>query len=142
MKYRAVVLDDNKFILSLLTEFLINRDYEIFTFPTPKVCPLQLMPECRCKKNEACVDIIVSDVDMPGITGLDFIENHQKKGCKCQNVALMSGGWTEGGLAQAKELGCKIFFKPFSLAEFEGWLDEVEKNINPIRELRDWFQQN
>jgi len=141
MKYRALVLDDYDIIISMLTEFLTNRDYEVFSFNTPMVCPLQLIPECNCNENEVCVDVIISDIEMPGMTGLSFIENHREKGCKCQNVAVISGSWTANDLAKAEELGCKIFHKPFSMEKLGVWLDGVEKDISPTRELRDWFKQ-
>ena len=55
---------------------------------------------------------------------------------------MMSGAWGEEGLLKAKELGCKIFFKPFNFEDITEWLDEVEQNISLERELRDWFKEN
>jgi CheY-like chemotaxis protein len=137
---RIILLDDNEAVRSLLSEIFTDRGYEVFAFSNPSICPLQMLPECRCEPNQTCTDIIVSDMDMPSMTGLSFIENQKKKNCKCQHVVLMSGSWTEQALLRAHELGCKTFAKPFSFEEFNEWLDEVEGSIDSTRELRNWFQ--
>ena len=139
-KLRIILLDDNEAVRSVLSEILVDRGYEVFTFSNPAICPLMMMPECGCGPNQTCTDIIVSDLDMPNMTGLRFIENQKKKNCKCQHVVLMSGSWTDQDLLRAHELGCKTFAKPFPFEEFYGWLDEVERSIESTRELCSWFQ--
>jgi CheY-like chemotaxis protein len=105
------------------------------------ICPLQIKPDCQCNDNQTITDIIVSDLDMPNMTGLTFIENLRMKNCKCQHVALMSSFWKKEDLSLAHELGCKTFTKPFPFQEFFEWIDEVEKNIEPARELCRWFEE-
>jgi CheY-like chemotaxis protein len=139
-KVRVILLDDNDGIRSDLSQIFAARGYEVFAFSNPAICPLQIMPECRCNANQACTDIIVSDIDMPNMTGLSFIENQKKKNCKCQHIVLMSGNWAEQDLLRAHELGCKTFAKPFTFQELYEWLDEVERSIEPTRELYNWFQ--
>ncbi len=139
-KLRIILLDDNDAVRTMLSEILADRGYEVFSFSNPAICPLQMMPECRCDPNQTCTDIIVSDLDMPNMTGLGFIENQKKKNCKCQHVVLMSGSWTDQDLLRAHELGCKTLTKPFTFQELYEWLDEVERSIEPTRELFNWFQ--
>jgi len=140
-KYRVILLDDNEAVLNVLSEILTDRGYEVLAFSSPSICPLQMIPECRCAVNQRCTDIIVSDLDMPNMTGLGFIENQKKKNCKCQHVVLMSGNWTEQDLLRAHELGCKTFTKPFPFQEFYDYLDKVERSIDSTRELCNWFQE-
>ena len=139
--YRVLLLEDNASILRLLTELYQDRGYEVLGFSNPAICPLQMTPECRCGANQRCTDIIVSDLQMPNITGLKFIENQRKKNCKCQQVALISASWTEEDLSMARDLRCKTFTKPFFFQDLDEWLDEVESSIEPTRELRNWFQE-
>ena len=139
-KFRVILIEDSKAILRLLSETFGDRGYEIFGFSNPAICPLQMIPECRCGVNQTCTDIIVSDLNMPNLTGLSFIENQKKKNCKCKHVALISANWTEQELSLAHKLGCKIFTKPFFFQEFDEWLDKVETSIDPTRKLSDWFQ--
>ena len=141
LKFRVILLEDNDAIRLLFSEIFADRGYEIFSFSTPAICPLQMIPECRCAVNQTCTDVIVSDLDMPRMTGLSFIENQKKKNCKCKHVALISASWTEQDLSLAHDLGCKTFEKSFHFEEFYEWLDEVEKIIEPTRELRNWFQE-
>ena len=129
-KLRIILLDDNDGVRNFLSEVLTDRGYEVFSFSNPAICPLQVLPECRCGPNQTCTDM----------TGLEFIENQKKKNCKCQHVVLMSGSWTDQDLSRAHELGCKTFAKPFTFEEFCEWLDEVERSIEPTRELCSWFQ--
>jgi len=140
-RLRVILLEDNDALRLLFSEIFADREYEIFAFSTPAICPLQMMPECRCGVNETCTDLIVSDLDMPQMTGLSFMENQKKKKCKCKYVALISARWTEQDLLLAHELGCKTFVKSSHLEGFYEWLDEVEKSIEPTRELRNWFQE-
>ena len=141
-KLRIILLEDNNAVRGVLEEVFFTRGYEVFAFSDPTICPLQIEPKCRCNANQACTDIIVSDLDMPNMTGLGFIENQKKKNCKCQYIALMSGRWTENDLQRAHELGCKTFVKPFNFDEFFDWLDEVERNTKSTRELCSWFQES
>ena len=73
LKFRVLLLEDNNAIRLLFSEIFDDRGYEIFSFSTPAICPLQMIPECRCGVNQTCTDIIVSDLDMPNMTGLSFL---------------------------------------------------------------------
>ena len=139
MKLRFIILEDNKMVLESISELLNERGYEVYPYSSPLICPLQLIPDCRCSENETCADAILSDLDMPGMNGLEFFENQKEKNCKCPNVALMSGNWTQQKLSKARELGCKTFIKPFSADEIFNWLEKIEKNVNSSRKLFDWF---
>ena len=140
-KIRILLLEDTEAIRNSLAKILTHRGYEVYSFSNPMICPLQILPDCRCNGNQTCTDIIVSDMDMPCMTGLNFIENQRRKNCKCEHVVLMSSYWKEEDLWRAQELGCKILTKPFSIQEFSDWIDEVERNIDPSRELLSWFKE-
>ena len=141
MNKRAFVLDDEEMLRELLRQVLEDRGYEVLTFANPGLCPLYKEGKCRCRIGEACGDIIISDVSMPNVSGLEFVERQKKMECKIKKVALMSGRWSEPDVEKAKSLGCTVFQKPFSLAEIEKWLDECENRIAPERILTDWFKE-
>jgi CheY-like chemotaxis protein len=138
MKLRALVLDDNDIIRSLLSTILMKRGYEVRSFSDPGSCPLFTSHECFCTASEACTDIILSDVRMPHVSGLEFVSKLLKNGCKAKNIAFISGSWTEEEYKLARELGCKTFQKPFDINKLEGWFDECEKNVEPDRVLTNW----
>ena len=140
-RIRIILLEDNDANRKLLCRLFDRRGYEVFAFPTPAVCPLQRLPECRCDGNERCADIILSDLDMPLVTGLQFIENQKQKNCKVVHAAIMSGNWQEDAVLKARELGCKIFHKPFEIREINDWLDEIDNSTNLERRLTDWLKE-
>ena len=139
MNYRVLIFDDDKMNREMLWSLFDNRGYEVFTFPHPAICPLSEENQCPCPKEQACSDIIISDLQMPFKNGLVFIEEQINKGCRCKNIALMSGAIRDEHFTKAKSLGITIFKKPFRLADIINWVDQIEKNIPPERRLADWF---
>ncbi|NIQ37016.1 MAG: response regulator [Proteobacteria bacterium] len=137
MKVRAFVFEDNDTLRSMMSSVLEGRGYEVMSFPDPGFCPMVLNRECPCPHKHACADIIITDINMPSMTGLEFLENRRQNGCKVKNRAVMSGRWSEEELDKARKLGCKIFEKPFSFADLGRWLEECEKRLDPKRKLSD-----
>ena len=135
MKIRAIVLEDNDAVRETLSIILKLRGYEVLAFPDPGVCIAQLTHESDSLKEHSCCDILITDVRMPGMTGLEYLEGQKQQGCKIPNVAVMSGSWTEAELEQAQRLNCRVFEKPFVLEELNHWLSQSEKRISPDREL-------
>ena len=137
--YRILIFDDSEGIRSLLYGFLNKRGYEVFSFPNPAVCPISHEKTCPCPTGLACSDFILSDLNMPVQQGIDFLEKQKRKGCKCKNMALMSGDFTESDIVRAKSIGLVLFRKPFSITEILDWIERIEKTIDPDRKLADWF---
>jgi CheY-like chemotaxis protein len=137
--YRILIFDDSEEIRSLLQAFFKKRGYEAFAFPNPAVCPISQEKQCPCPEGQACADFILSDLNMPVQQGIDFLEGQMRKGCKCKNMALMSGDFTENDIARAKSIGLRLLKKPFGLEEILQWIEVAEKAIIPDRKLSDWF---
>ena len=137
--YRVLIFDDDEAIRSLLWKYFDKRGYEVFTFPNPKACPLSDTESCECPNNEGCSDIILTDLEMPNLKGILFLENQIEKGCRCDHLALMSGYLSDSDIQRAQEKGIKVFRKPFSIREIDKWVSEVEKVISPARRLTDWY---
>jgi len=133
MKIRALVFEDEAPIRALLNYILKERGYEVIEFSDPSQCALASGDACL----HACADILISDVKMPGMTGLEFIERQQALGCPLRNVALMSGDWTDEDAERAEKAGVMLIRKPFKLAELDAWLNQCEASIDPSRELFD-----
>lgn len=114
-----------------------SNGFEVMTFADPGMCPLHIERECGCGSETACSDVIISDLDMPNVKGLDFVESLVGKGCHCRHIALMSGGWTDKDRARASRIGCKVFEKPFSVDELVEWAKELAKGIPSDRHLND-----
>jgi CheY-like chemotaxis protein len=142
MSVRAFVFEDNDALRSIIVSALEIRGYEVMSFSEPGLCPLFLDRECPCPHEHACADIIITDINMPHMSGLEFLENRKKSGCKVKNRAVMSGSWTEEEINHARRLGCQIFEKPFQFSDLVMWLDECERKVEPNRELSDLSRQD
>jgi CheY-like chemotaxis protein len=139
MSLRVLIFDDDQAIRRILWSFFDKRGYEVFTFPHPAICPLSGEQACPCPVEQSCTDVILSDLHMPVQNGLLFLEEQIKKGCRCQNFALMSGLLSDADISKAESLGIKLFEKPFNLQEIQDWLEGVEKSIDSRRNLSNWF---
>lgn len=135
MRYRTILCEDNASVREIINFILQERGHEVFSYKDAGDCPLSSCAACKCGHENACSDIIISDVSMPKVNGLEFVENLKKSGCKIENIALVSGYWTEKDIAKAKEMGCFVFHKPVAPEELFQWIDACEKNIEPQRVL-------
>lgn len=78
-RLRAVVLDDDYTIRTLVDGVLNERGYEVHGSSGPSTCPVFLDSKCSCSVNTHCTNIIITDINMPG---LEFIENQKINECK------------------------------------------------------------
>ena len=140
--HRVLIFDDSSGIRSLLWIFFDAKGYEVFTFPNPASCPISHKKTCPCPLEQSCSDIILSDVNMPIKKGIDFLKEQIQKGCKCKNMALMSGNFANEDIFRAEAMGLKLFKKPFRIEEIGKWVEERKKTIDPSRKLTDWFLES
>lgn len=61
------------------------------------------------------------------MTGLKFIELQKDKGCKVPHIAVMSCTWSKSEYQRARDMGCKVFEKPFSLDDLIQWMENCEE---------------
>jgi CheY-like chemotaxis protein len=52
--------------------------------------------------------VILSDLNMPEMQGLDFVAALMAKHCAVAHIALLSGAWSEADKARAAGLGCQL----------------------------------
>ena len=135
MKYRTIVCEDNENVREIFNYILQERGHEVFSFEDAGDCPLSSLTECKCNHMNPCTDLIISDISMPKVNGLEFIENLKNNGCRIKNIALVSGYWTEEYISKAKKFGCAVFHKPVAPEELFEWIDTCEKDIDPQRVL-------
>jgi len=141
LKPRVLIFEDNGFLRSTLKDILVSKGYEVYDFSNPGMCPQYLSSNQNCLWDDSCSDIIISDVNMPVETGLEFIKNRLSSGCKIKFRALMSADWAESDLQYAQKIGCKVFQKPFDLEELLQWLENCQKQIDQNRVFSDWNAQ-
>jgi CheY-like chemotaxis protein len=102
----------------MLRRIFERTGHHVFTFSAPSPCST-----CHCRIGERCADVLLSDLSMPGMRGIDFLENQRRIGCKIDTMGLMSGSWKEQDQRRARKLGCRIFSKPFDIHELYHWVN-------------------
>ena len=139
MKLRVLIFEDNDSLRTTLEHIFNELGYEVFAFSDPSMCPVFDSVHHNCPSDHACADIIISDLNLPNKSGLEYVKEQQEKGCKVKCQALMSGEWSDSDSQYAQELGCRVFHKPFNFEEMLLWLDDCGKRIAPERVLSDLY---
>lgn len=135
MRKRAILVDDDKQIVTLLRIVLKQRGYEVVAYSDEADFRSGIVANCACSVNQRCTDVMLVDLNLKRSSGLDLIKKLREKGCRVPNIALMTGHWTDELLAEAKALDCATFGKPFALSDVEAWVSAGEAAIDPEREL-------
>jgi CheY-like chemotaxis protein len=140
-KLRIIVIDDDPAVNVLLKTALSTQGHHVFTFPDPTAYPCHVLkqPSCSCLQEFPCTDIIISDIEMPNMSGIDFFRTQRAGNCKApdENKALVSATIIEEHFDAAVELGCHFFKKPFKLVDIIQWVKECAKRIPEDRVLAD-----
>jgi CheY-like chemotaxis protein len=129
MKIRAIVIEDDDSIRELLSRILGLRGYRVASFPNPLACLKKIEEEASLSSGEAWCDILITDLHMPFLTGLEYLRMVSTCEAQMPDTVIMSGDWTEKDLNEAKELGCTVFEKPFSVNDLKEWLTACEVRI-------------
>lgn len=109
---KILVLDDEPNITLLASTLLTMYGYEVTTSNHPHDA-LAVVKDTR-------FDVIIVDVMMPGMTGLEFIEEAQKTDLnKDATYTVLTAKVLEGAdLAAIKSYNAKLISKPFVPQEF------------------------
>ncbi|MEI6788613.1 MAG: response regulator [bacterium] len=128
---KAVIIDDDPLALAYLKRVLQRRGYEVEAYSDPVLAPLHQDVNCPCALHPNCPAVIISDVDMPSVNGVALLELIMKKGCRCRNLALISGkGMEHADLIRMAKYGTRYFTKPLDLTEFNAWIDRIDKDVD------------
>ncbi len=130
LSLKIFVIDDERSIRDSLKWYFEDLGHEVTVAAAPASC--DVYQGHRCSQAVACGDALLIDYNMPGMTGLEFVERLKTRGCKgiTSNMLIMSGNTLAIDLKKATELGCQVMQKPVSFAQLELWLGEIEQRRN------------
>ena len=113
-----LIIDDNKDLLSAIFEYLKKQGFNVVT-------ALDGVDIFRLIESET-YDLVITDIDMPVVSGLGVILAHKKKNPKTPIIAM--SGYGEVPLKAAKEKGADLIIgKPFEFSELVNHIDELLK---------------
>ncbi len=112
---KILVIEDNELNLKLMKDILFAQGYEV-----DFACDGQ---DGLDKAQKSEYDLILLDIQMPVVSGYDFLKTYQKQ----TPVIVVSACAMENEINQAKELGCVDYIsKPIQIMEF---LNTVKKYV-------------
>lgn len=137
MKIRILVFDDDPVMREMLQQVLTVKGYAVHVFADPAACPVYSKADCICPQHRPCADIVITDMSLASMNGIDFLALQRKRGCKAlpANKAVMTNTLTKAQRLAIEGLGARCLCKPFKLVELFAWIDECVARIDPDREL-------
>ena len=112
---KILIIEDNELNLKLMKDILISQSYEVDTAADGE--------EGLEKAMENDYDLILLDIQMPVVSGYDFLQIYDKK----TPVIVVSACAMDTEIDKAKELGCADYIsKPIQIMEF---LNTVKKYV-------------
>lgn len=129
-----LVVDDDKDILSLLSYALRKAKFQVTIINDSEEALLMLVNNCN---TAAPIDLLVTDFDMPKLTGLDIIDALRNEGIKLPSF-LMSGHHEGIMASEAQSRGCIGFIKkPFKLSVLIDRIHQVFESEPESKDIQD-----
>jgi putative two-component system response regulator len=127
---RILVIDDEDVIRMLVVEILESAGYEVTSAESAEVA-LALL-------EDADFDLVVSDVIMPGLSGLELLEAVRARRASLP-VVLVTGAGTYDTLSQALTRGAAgLVTKPFAHSDLQAAVaDALERATRSREDLRE-----
>jgi two-component system response regulator YesN len=125
---KLLLVDDDSSMVRLLERVLLRSlgdRAELHALTDPK--------QARQWIEDNIVDILITDLEMPGVNGLELLRCVKRKNA-CAQVLFMTGNSTLGALTDALELGATDYLlKPFDQEELIKLIDDAEKRLRRWR---------
>jgi DNA-binding NtrC family response regulator len=122
---RVLLAEDDDELRWALSDFLRSEGYDVIAVRDGRAVLERLGATMLLEGRDFPADIIVSDLRMPGLTGMQILENVRAQGWRTP-VILMSAFGDEEVRKRATELGAKAFLpKPVDVALFQTLLRDI-----------------
>ena len=112
IKIKILIVDDNTVLLEMLNEALVEKGFDVLCCNDGEVA--------QQKFSEFKPDIVLTDIVMPGIDGIELLLGLRKIHPNIKIIAMSGGnrGHAETYLHMAEKLGANVVLvKPFEISE-------------------------
>lgn len=123
------VIDDVEEMRALLSDFLQAQGYQVSTFARADEAASYLS---KMNREKPLVDLILSDIQMPGMDGVEFLNAMLKQGVMVPIVLMTAYGSIESAIEALKNGAYDYITKPLKLAE----LKVVVERALELRQLK------
>lgn len=118
MKIKIAIVDDEQNILNMIEKFLmLTGDYEVKIFSNPLIALEQI---------DESYDVVLLDIMMPQMNGLDLLVKIREKELKCRVMIMTAYSTLDKVLKSHREGAAHYIMKPFSsLRDLEVKIKEI-----------------
>ena len=122
-KHRQVlVVDDEPSICSLMNVFLTQRGYQVQIANTGE--------DALVLFQDAIPDIVLLDISMPGMRGIDVLRRMKEINATC-GVIMLSAYGDDETIQEALDMGAFCYIqKPMELTELNNRMQELRQTLN------------
>ncbi len=122
---RILLVDDSPFFLNLLTPLLTVAGYSVVTADNPNSA-------LKLQETGETFDVIVSDIEMPGMNGFDFAAAVRKEGGLWSSVPFiaLSSHATPRDIERGRQVGFTDYVAKFNR---DALLDSLQQTLSNIR---------
>jgi signal transduction histidine kinase len=97
--------------------------------------------ECLSILEQKPMDVVVLDVKMPGITGIEVLEHIKKKYPKTEVILLTGHASTRDGVEGIKSGAFDYLTKPIEVEHLLGKIKQASEKISRAEKIRQWEQK-
>lgn len=115
--FRILIVDDNKELREILEEYLHNEAAQIEGASNGK--------EALAKQNQTPYDLIITDLNMPEVTGMEMIKSIKQKNDVTEFIIITGYASLDSAVEAVKMGAFDYIVKPFRMEE----LKVVVKNV-------------
>ncbi len=133
MELNTLIVDDDQKLLSVLKSLLVEEGHNVSTCDNG----LQAIKQCR----ESNFDLIVTDIMMPGASGLDVLKEARKINTDSLVILITGFASLETAIEAIREGAYDYITKPFKLEQIKIVVNNAGERIRLVRENERLLQE-
>jgi two-component system, NtrC family, response regulator HydG len=142
-KKQILVIDDDHEMRSLLKDFFTELGYSMSEYASASQALAQMQNDHGMNADD--IDLIISDINMPGMSGLEFTETFKRINAKIPIILITAFGSIETAIDSIRKGAFDYIVKPFKLDELSVTVERALEFTQLRRDnkiLRDEIKQS